>query len=170
MICTLDANALISWIHPNTDALTIARLELLFENITKSRGKLIVPTPCLAEAFVHTQDETAEWVEIMSRKSAFVLAPFDAKAALECALIERVAFSKGGKRAGTVSKEPYQKIKIDRQIAAISKVHQTDLLVTGDQNLRAVCKTVGIKTSLVSELEVPVAALQQPLALNHPKV
>jgi predicted nucleic acid-binding protein len=166
MICTLDANALISWIHPSSDDLTIARLDLLFDTIAKSRGKLIVPTPCLAEAFVHTQDETSQWVEIMARKSAFVIAPFDAKAALECAFIDRLAISQGNKRTGTVKTEQWQKIKVDRQIAAIAKVHQSDLLVTNDQNLRTVCKFVGIKTSLVDELLIPEGALQHKLELN----
>jgi hypothetical protein len=142
---------------------------LLFENIAKSRGKLIVPTPCLAEAFVHTQNETSDWVEIMSRKSAFVSAPFDAKGFGECALIDRLAISQGGKRAGTVNSEPWQKIKVDRQIASIARVHQSDLLITDDHNLRAVCKFVGIKTALVSELELPVTALQHKLELNQPK-
>ena len=168
MICTLDANALISWIHPSTDELTIARFNTLFETISKSRGKLIVPTPSLAEAFVHTQDETSEWVEIMSRKSSFVVAPFDSKAALECALIDRLALTQGNKRAGTVAAEPWQKIKVDRQIAAIARVHQSDLLVTNDQNLRAICKFVGIKTSLIDDLEVPETALQRKLDLNQP--
>lgn len=169
MICTLDANALISWVHPRTDSVTIARLEHLFERISKTKGKLIVPTPSLAEAFVHTQDETAAWVELMARKSAFVIAPFDSKAAIECALINRLALGQGHKKVGALDTERWQKIKVDRQIAAIAKVHQSDVLVTDDANLKAVCKHVGINTCLVGELDVPASALQQKLELSTPK-
>lgn len=169
MICTLDANALILWVDKKTDDITVARLELLFEKIAKARGKLIVPTPSLAEALVHTQEATSAWVDAMSRKSAFLVAPFDFKAAMECAFIDRLARVQGHKKAGAVKTEPWQKIKVDRQIAAIAKVHQTDLLITGDVNLQTVCRTIGIGTSDVSDLEAPQSALQRRLELTPPK-
>jgi predicted nucleic acid-binding protein len=169
MICTLDANAIIVWSSPSSDALQIGRLELLLENVGKAKGVIVLPTPAIAELLVLTDDATANWLGVLQKKSAIKIAPFDLKAAVECAMIHRLAMAKGNKRQGVKKGEAYQKIKVDRQIAAIAKLHQSDLLVTDDANLAIVAQSIGLRTSRLEELEAPASARQISLALTNDK-
>lgn len=160
MICTLDANAIISWSDPKCNPLILAKLELLFETVHKDRGVILLPTPALAELLVLTNNATADWLNALQKRSAVRIAPFDLKAATECALIHRLADDKGGKRKGTKKGEAYQKIKVDRQIAAIARVHQSDLIVTNDENLAAISKFIGLRSLRIEELDTPDSAKQ----------
>jgi len=160
MICTIDANALILWASPKTDDLTLARLNLLLDAVTKAKGAIIIPTPAVSELLIRTDEGTAAWLQGLQKRSAVRVASFDLRAATECALIHRLAEKAGGKRSGARASDAYQKIKVDRQIAAIAKVANSDLLVTDDGGLIAVCRFIGLPTSRVAELDAPASALQ----------
>jgi predicted nucleic acid-binding protein len=160
MICTIDANALILWASPKTNDVTLARLQLLLETVAKAGGAIILPTPAVAELLIRTDEGTAAWLQGLQRRNAVRVAPFDLRAAAECAFIHRLAEKAGGKRSGAKVSDPYQKIKVDRQIAAIAKVANSDLLVTGDDGLIAVCKFIGLATCKVDDLDAPASALQ----------
>ena len=82
---------------------------------------------------------------------AFNIASFDTRAAIELADINRKA--DGDKRSGT--DEPYQKIKIDRQIVAIAKVAGARTIYTNDKGLRTFAREAEIKTTGVHELPLP---------------
>lgn len=160
MICTIDANALILWASPKTDDLTLARLNLLLDAVTKAKGAIIIPTPAVSELLIRTDEGTAAWLQGLQKRNAVRVASFDLRAATECALIHRLAEKAGGKRSGARASDAYQKIKVDRQIAAIAKVANSDLLVTDDGGLIAVCRFIGLPTSRVAELDAPASALQ----------
>ena len=164
MNCTLDTNALILWSSTKTNELTIARLDNLFEIISKSGGVVILPTPAISELLIKTDSGTTAWLAALQRRSAVKVAPFDLRAAVECALISRLGDgTKAGKRAGTKPGEAYQKIKVDRQIAAIARVSGSDLLVTDDEGLIKICEFINIPTSRVVSLDLPASAMQSGL-------
>lgn len=164
MIVTLDANAMVTWVSAGHADVDLARLEHLFETVAKAKGRLILPTPALAELFVRTDDGAVNaWLTILQRKQSVRIAPFDVKAAAECAAIHRRAVADGSKRKHVKHAEAYQKIKVDRQIAAIAIVERSTLLITDDDNLQAVAKANSLRVSTVAELPVPSDALQMEL-------
>lgn len=162
MICTLDANAIITWAAQKAGDLDVARLDALFIELSRSKGRLILPTPALAEFFVRSSAAGASaWLTALQRKQSIKLAEFDVKAAAECAAIHRRAVEAGGKRNHVKPSEAYQKVKVDRQIAAIAIVNRSDVLITDDENLRTVCEANSLRVMSVRELEIPDAARQR---------
>jgi predicted nucleic acid-binding protein len=168
MICTLDACVLVLWASTKTEESLLARLDHLLEKVAKADGVLVLPTPAISELLVRTENGTTAWLGALQKRSAVRVAPFDMKAAVECAMIHRLAVSAGGKRHGTKKGEHYQKVKIDRQIAAIARVAGSDLLVTDDDNLIAVANFVGLQALRPVELELPSAAAQIRLEFTVP--
>ena len=169
MICTIDANVLILWASKRTDEVTMARLNHLLETVSAAKGAIIIPTPAVSELLIRTDDGTADWLTALQRRSAVRVASFDIRAATECAMIHRLADKSGGKRSGARAEDAYQKIKVDRQIAAIAKVANSDLLVTDDGGLIAVCRFIGLPTKRVAELDTPASALQGKLPFSPSK-
>ncbi|CAG0999849.1 hypothetical protein PLCT2_03006 [Planctomycetaceae bacterium] len=162
MICTLDANALVVWAAQESGDLDVARLDALFVEISRSKGRLILPTPVLAEFFVRSSATGASaWLAALQRKQAIKVAEFDVKAAAECAAIHRRAVDAGSKRHHVKPNEAYQKIKVDRQIAAIAIVNRSDAVITADGNLRTVCEANGLRVMSVQDLAIPDAARQR---------
>lgn len=165
MICTLDACVLVLWASTKTEESILARLDHLLEKVAKADGVLILPTPAISELLVRTDEGTAAWLAALQRRSVVRVAPFDLRAAAECAMVHRLATAAGGKRHGTKKGEHYQKIKVDRQIAAIARVAGADVLITDDDNLIAVASFIGLQAMRPKELELPSAAAQIKLDL-----
>lgn len=160
MIITLDARALILWSSIQTDELTLARLDHLLAAVPRG-GAVLLPTPAVAELLVKTDQATELWLAQLRRKISVRVGPFDLRAAAECARMHRSTLANGqGKRANTKPGEAYQKIKIDRQIAAIAKVHGSERIVTDDQNLAAIARGLGISAVGVDDLDLPNSARQ----------
>lgn len=159
----LDANALITWAS-SQDELTTGRLYALFSRASA----IFVPTPALAEFLVGAKDREHEWLAAMERKPRFRLLSFDRRAAVECARLEQRARMQGGKQGGSTA--PWQKVKIDRQILAISLVNQADLLICMDNNLVSMAAYCGLKTSSIDALEIPQELLQRSLELDTPSI
>jgi hypothetical protein len=157
---------LIKWSSPKTDPLDRARLELMLDVISKAGGKVVIPTPCLAEFLVATDEATSEWLQTLERKRAVVVASFDRRAAFECSLLDRAAIGKGDKKGGRV--EPWQKIKIDRQIVGVARANNATTLVTDDEGLRSTALAAGLTVLRLRELDVPESARQGKLELLPP--
>jgi predicted nucleic acid-binding protein len=164
LITAVDANVLIKWSHPKTDALDRARLELMLDVISKAGGKVIIPTPCLAEFLVATDEATSEWLQTLERKRSVVVAAFDRRAAFECALLDSAAIRKGDKKGGR--QEPWQKIKIDRQIVGVARVNNATTLITDDEGLRSTALAAGLTVYRLRDLDVPESAKQLGLDLQ----
>lgn len=123
---------------------------------------MVIPAPSLAEFLVHTGEATAGILDIIDRRSAILVAPFDRRCAVTCALIDRAAINSGNKN-GARKLEAWQKIKIDRQILAICNVHNVERIVSNDTGVRAEAKQLGVTVSLIEELPTPPEALQRDL-------
>lgn len=165
MIVALDANCLITWCASKGDNLDRSRLEHLLMTVGAAGGKIIIPTQSLAEFLVRTDAASSEWLVGLERKRSIYVAPFDRRAAFECALMDRAALGKGDKKHGR--KDPWQRIKIDRQIVGVARANQASSIITNDEGLRSEALTVGLSVRRVSELELPVSALQIKLDLEN---
>ena len=96
--------------------------------------------------------------------SIFRVEPFDDRAAVELADAEIAIRAKGGKR-GSVPEAPWQKVKFDRQIIAISKFHGVRCIYSDDPDIEKHGKDCGLNVVTLSDLPLP-PAVQIDLLLN----
>ena len=82
-------------------------------------------------------------------------------AAFECALLDRAAIGSGDKKDGL--DQPWQKIKIDRQIVAIGKVRGATLVISDDRGIRNNALRVGMRALTIAELPQSPASAQGTL-------
>jgi predicted nucleic acid-binding protein len=131
------------------------RIEFLVQNLHKSRTRIIIPDPVLPEVLVRSGPGGLRYVERLQRAAVFEIRPFDTLAAIELAQMTREAIA-SGKKLGEGA--PYQKIKIDRQIAAIAKVAGARAMYTDDGPLERFAKRVGLHVVKLYHLPLPAAA------------
>ena len=93
------------------------RIEFLLQELQKRRTKIIIPTPTLAEILVRAGRAAPAYLPRLNSSSAFKIADFDQRAAVEVAMLAQSA----GDRPRNPT-ETRAKVKYDRQIAAIAKV------------------------------------------------
>ena len=159
-----DANFLLLLLDPDVDvpmdpatgqplARAKDRVEHLIATLSQQRETIGIPTPVVAEVLVYAGQAGPEWLNIMGNSSHFRILPFDLRAAVEAAAMTASAISGGDKRAG--SPEPWQKVKIDRQIAAIGNVEQVTIIYTDDRGVIQLAKTAGVQTVRSWELPLP---------------
>lgn len=140
------------------------RLQGLLTKLHKKRGKIIIPTPAVAEVLTLIGPTNGEYLQIINRSRIFEVQPFDEKAAVELAFLNRDVFSiiDGKNKA-----EPYQKIKIDRQILAICRATRCDRFYTDDKGLIHRAEMCGLPTSRISDVPVPDEARQHEFELEQ---
>jgi predicted nucleic acid-binding protein len=160
----LDASVLTLLLYPDSDSpfdpatqkpvvRAKDRVELLIADLQKANKKIVIPTPVLSEVLVKTGSSGLQYVKIMQRSEVFDIRSFDQIAAIELAEMTRRAEATGNKREGSV--EPYQKIKLDRQIVAICKIAGVQTLYACDRGLRTFAQKAGLKVIGVHELPLP---------------
>lgn len=165
----LDARTLVRWSSTDADdKLHRARLEHLLESAAAAKGRIVIPTPVIAEFLVRTNEVTAAWLTALERKAAIRVASFDRRAAVECALLDAAALNKGDKRGGR--KDPWQRIKVDRQIVGIARACQADVLITDDAGMSVTARAANITVSGLEDLPIPDAAKQAPLPFGPHEV
>jgi len=92
--------------------------------------------------------------------------PFDERAAVEAAHSTYEAHQAGDKKEG--SQSSWSKIKFDRQIVAIAKIENAEVIYSDDDDVRRFAKKCGIRVIGVSELPLPPPK-QESLPLNKPE-
>jgi len=131
-----------------------ARVEYLIDSLSDARTRMLVPAPVLAEVLVHAGAATAGYIVKIRGVSSMQVADFDTLAAIECAQLTGAALKKGKKR-GAASNEPWQKVKIDRQIIAIAKVHRAEIIYTCDAGLAGASRAEGFDVKHVADPPMP---------------
>lgn len=163
----LDANCLVRALVVEEDSEDAARFRGLLKD-AKDAGVVVgIPAPAFAEFLVRTDEATAELLNAFERRQAIRILPFDKRAAHECAQLDRAALASGAKRQG--SKDAWQKVKVDRQIVAIARVHNAQLLLTSDAGLTTIAAAAGLNVSDIRALPLPPDALQRSLDLKPPE-
>lgn len=109
------------------------RVDYLIKSLSESRTKILIPTPALSEVLVYAGSAMAAYMEKINKASAFKIVPFDTKAAINVALMTRIAINEGGKRGGIDA--PWAKIKYDRQIVAIAQSEGASIIYSDDGDI-----------------------------------
>ena len=139
------------------------RVEGLINDLSKARKKIVIPAPVAAEILTVIGPTNTDYLSIINRSKVFEVVPLDAKAAVELAFLNRDAFGTRDKKSKA---QPFQKVKVDRQILAICKVAGCDTLYTDDKSLIGCAKLCGIATVRLCDLPIPESARQHKLDLE----
>ena len=137
------------------------RLNHLVETLEAAHAKIIVPTPALSEFLVLAASDAPAYLAELTRSTVFVVEPFDLKAAIEAAESQRRAMDAGSKKSAATG--PWQKVKVDRQIVAIAKVHAVDELYSDDDDVRRLGEADGVAVRSVADLPLPAVDPQRNL-------
>ena len=164
-VIVVDSNFIISYItKKNTSADDRARMNYFIEEVEKSKSKIIFPMIAISEFLVFAENSGLAVLDELEKKACILVANFDRAAAQELARMERNAMDAGGKRAK--SEEPYQKIKVDRQIVATGLAHGAKMIISGDKAVCNEAKRHGLLAARIEDLELPHSARQ--LTLDDP--
>lgn len=130
-------------------------------------GKVIIPTPVLAEIASHYPDGELN-LEAFSRFKSFIIMPFDQRAALRLGEINRRAKESG---IFHTPERGRQDVKIDRQILAISLAAGVRHFYTADKRLGEIAEQEGMNVVYPWTLPLPShVRLQQDLPFDASQV
>jgi predicted nucleic acid-binding protein len=172
MTVTVDAGILGLLLHPDAkipnDPQTgkpveqaKERIEQLIDDLDNARERIIIPTPALSEFLVLAGADAPQYLGEISLMSHVRVEAFDQLAAIELAAIEGAAHKTGNKRHPLVASVPWQKVKLDRQIVAVAKLHQSRAIYSDDAHIRSIAEDLGIRVA--SSWELPLPASKTPL-------
>ena len=166
MLVAFDSVVLGAYLHPDAaypkpvDRVP-ERLKHLVETLEAGHARIIIPTPALSEFLVLAADDAAAYLAELTNSAVFAIEPFDLKAAIEAAESQRRALDTGDKKSGATG--TWQKVKVDRQIVAIAKVHGVDELYSDDDDVRRLAKSDSVPVKGVADLPLPPVDPQAPL-------
>jgi hypothetical protein len=144
------------------------RIDGLVAELTKSKTKIVIPTPALSEALVRAgKIAAAQYLARIRRSAQFRIEPFDERAAVEVALMTKDAMDKGDKKAG--SADTWAKVKFDRQITAVAKVNGASTIYSDDGNLARFARAQGLRVISVAQLPIPDEAAQTDWVKEGPQ-
>lgn len=161
MAVAFDATVLIDFFNQKLTGDRRAKLDELVATLEKSRTKIVIPTPALTEVLIRAGKAREEIHNTLIRKSAFEVAPFDVKAAMECSLLLEEAWSAAEKRA--ISRT---KFKFDWQIVAIAATRRVTTIYSDDADVAKAAIRANIGVVRIDDLVLPAAALQRKLDLT----
>lgn len=168
LLLVLDPNAKAPT-DPETGAVVekaAARITHLIDNLTADEEKIVIPTPVLSEVLVHAGAATARYLDALNGQANFRIAPFDQKAAIECALAMRDAIKRGGHRIDAANPDVSKtKIKFDRQIVAIASAEGAHTVYSDDDDVHRYAKRADMKAYRTIELDLPPEDPQGALEL-----
>ncbi len=156
-----DAGILIKLLDPRTPVVQRNKLDYLLAHLQKSKTRILIPTPALAEFYVGADPSV---LAAFKGHFSFVIAPFDEKAAIECSLSVRDAVLSGHKK-GVQPDASWQKIKFDHQIVAIARVHRANTIYSEDTGLRNFASSLGLTALCTDDLPESPESKQQKLDL-----
>lgn len=162
-----DTNALIQLLDPRTKPAIRDKLKGLLQEIEKSRGQVIIPTPVIAEYLVNAGSAGKTLLSTLLQSRNVTIAPFDHLAAEASAAMHVAARAQGHKRHPLPQDADWQKVKVDRQIVAIAKARATQI-VADDRDIHALASAESIPVRTVASLPIPAWAKQLNLEGVHP--
>lgn len=141
------------------------RVGQLLAELKETNEPVVIPMPALAEFLVLAAEDGPKYLEIIRETSIFRPEPFDERAAIELASVELKARNEGAKRGGADTAS-WQKVKFDRQIAAIAKVNNVRVLYSDDPDVKKHGNDFGIEVQSLEDLPVP-PAVQEKLSFKE---
>jgi len=140
------------------------RIAAFIDRLEKEKKRIILPTPALSELLVRAGSDTNSLVSTIQKSPVFRIEPFNTLAAIEVAIMTRQAIDNGDKRGGIDS--TWAKVKYDRQIIAIARVHGATTIYSDDEDICVHAKTANIEVLRLEDLPIPQKMMQGELSLT----
>jgi hypothetical protein len=128
------------------------RITHLIHDFEKAKTRVLIPTPVLSELLVRIGPDKQAIVGEIQKRQVFQIEAFDARAAIE------LAHLMDGNGQVQNSVDPTQskaKVKFDRQIIAIAKVHGVSNIYSDDGGIHTIGKKNGFNVIQTCELPLP---------------
>lgn len=161
MAVVFDASVLIDLFNKRLTGDRRARLDHLVESLKKTRTKVLIPTPALAEFLVRAGKARELYLNEITNGSSFSIESFDQRAAVECALLLEEAWARGQK-----SKVTHTKFKFDWQIVAIAASRNAKAIYSDDADIANAASRVRIPVHGTDTLPIPSSARQQQMPFD----
>ncbi|KAA3669540.1 type II toxin-antitoxin system VapC family toxin [Pectobacterium carotovorum] len=124
------------------------RMDALIDHVEANRGKIIIPTPVLAEYLVGIDKSHHQThLNLIQCQSCFEIAPFDEIAAIEYAQMPSIKELKA-----MMAKDTANKVKFDRQIISIAIALNVDEVWTHDKGVYNRCNELGIVAKSLADI------------------
>lgn len=136
------------------------RIDGMIARHSSNSDVLLIPTPCLAEALMAVPN-IARALDLINESPTMQFGSFDAKAAIELGTDNSLARQSGDKKSGSVA--DWQKVKFDKQIAAIAKTSGAEIFYTDDDDQAHFAERLGLKVVHSWELPLPPDLAQPSL-------
>ncbi|HEY8571237.1 hypothetical protein [Phenylobacterium sp.] len=138
------------------------RVQGLIAELEKQGSTIIVGTPALSEIMVRSGVQAGQsWLAMMNQSKAFKVVPFDAKSAIEVAIMGGHMVKGETSKAATGG--TYAKLKYDRQIVAIAATEGATTFYTDDVGQRSLALRLGMSVRGLAEIPIPTTAAAQEL-------
>lgn len=128
------------------------RLSVLIETTGSQGGTIVIPAPVLTEFLVGVEPaKIQEYIDLFMSERCIEVAPFDARAAVECAqMVDRAEHRQRGGEDETRAK-----VRFDRQILAIAKVVGATAIYTHDRQLLAKAESITMEVKSLADVPLP---------------
>ena len=142
-----------------------AKLTALLDELGRTKTRIIIPTPVLAEVFVKRPERMAHLIQVLQRSAQMTIAAFDTAAAAVAAQLLARHWPTKKQRQADWSRH---RLKFDIQILAIARVANASVIYTNDHQLAVLAQTEAMKSVNFGDLPSP-ALQQQALPLPFPE-
>lgn len=167
MAVVVDSTMLLLMVDPDARSTRVPhgreRIDHLLQRLSQERVRILIPAPALAEILVRQGPGAAEFLDILQKSRWLRVAPFDERAAIECAALLTENFSR---RRRTKSGGSRHELKFDQQILAIARVAQASCIYTDDRRLRQQATLLQIDTNSLADLPLPPDSRQVKMELE----
>ena len=150
-----DSTYLIDLFNPKIAGNRRAALDHLVLSLSKSRTRILIPSPCLTELLIKADKARDIYLQKLGNSSIFEVIPFDRRAATECALLLAEAWDSKTKRGITLTK-----FKYDWMIVACVASRGVKQIYSDDEDIARCAAQVNIQTIAQKHLSVPEASRQ----------
>jgi hypothetical protein len=148
------------------------KLAYLVGTLSRSRSTILIPAPVLTEVLCRAGAAGPALAQQL-QQAPFQVAPFDIRAAIDCADLLAFHFARKGngrsKSGAQGAPGGRDKVKFDRQVVAIAKSRAVDAIYSDDEDVAKEGARVGVKVVRTSDLERDPATRQGKLDLKHPE-
>ena len=129
------------------------RVEFLIEQLKASDARILIPATVWAEFLVAADEAAQEYLAVIHNRSNFEVVPFDGISAVEAAIDQKRAIKSGNSKANLSASR--QCIKADRQIMAVAKTRNVDMVYTSDRDLVNIGVSMNVPVTAVWDLPLP---------------
>jgi predicted nucleic acid-binding protein len=162
MPVVFDASILIDLFNDRLKGERRAKLDHLVITLSRSKTKVLIPTPALTELMIRAGSARDAYERHLSKSNAFLVVPFDTRAAMECALLLAEAWAKPQQK-----RVAHAKFKFDWQIVAIASSRNATAIYSDDGDIARASEQVALRAISTDELPLPDDGRQSRLSFEE---